>query len=64
MRTTLDLPERLVKEAMKASQQRSKTATIISALQELIRRNRLQQLKAFRGKVDLGIDLAVLRKRP
>ena len=63
MRTTLDLPEILVKEAMKASQQRSKTATIITALQELIRRNRLQQLKAFRGKVDLDIDLAVLRKR-
>jgi hypothetical protein len=41
MRTTLDLPEILLKEAMKASQQRSKTATIITALQELIRRNRL-----------------------
>jgi hypothetical protein len=63
MRTTLDLPETLVKEAMKASQQRSKTATIIAALQDMIRKHRLQQLKAFRGKVDLGLDLDRLRNR-
>ncbi len=64
MRTTLDLPEKLVKEAMKASQQRSKTATIIVALQDLVRKNRLQQLKAFRGKVDIDLDLDHVRKRP
>lgn len=64
MRTTLDLPEALVKEAMKASQQRSKTATIITALQEMIRKNRLQDLKAFRGKVNLDVDLDATRKRP
>ncbi len=63
MRTTLDLPEDLLKEAMKVSHQRSKTATIITALQDLVRKNRLQQLKAFKGKVDLDIDMDSLRKR-
>ena len=63
MRTTLDLPESLMKEAMKASHQRTKTAVIISALQDLIRKNRLQQLKSFKGKVDLELDLDQLRKR-
>jgi hypothetical protein len=63
MRTTLDLPEALIKEAMKASQQRSKTATIITALSDLIRKARLQQLKAFRGTVDLDVDLNEVRKR-
>ena len=63
MRTTLDLPESLLKEAMKASHQHTKTAVIISALQDLIRKNRLQQLKAFKGKVDLELDLDQLRKR-
>lgn len=63
MRTTLDLPEDLLKEAMKVSHQRSKTATIITALQDLVRKNRLQQLKAFKGQVDIDIDLDALRKR-
>ena len=63
MRTTLDLPDRLVQEAMKASHQRTKTAVIISALQELVRKSRLQGLRDFKGRVDLDIDLDALRKR-
>ena len=63
MRTTLDLPESLVKQAMKASHQRTKTAVIITALQDLVRKSRLQQLKSYQGKVDLELDLDVLRKR-
>ncbi len=63
MRTTLDLPEALVREAMKASHQPSKTATIINALEDVVRKSRLQRLKEFRGKVDLPVDLDGLRKR-
>jgi hypothetical protein len=63
MRTTLDLPESLVKQAMKASHQRTKTAVIITALQDLVRKSRLQQLKSYRGKVEFDLDLDVLRKR-
>lgn len=63
MRTTLDLPDALIKDAMKASHQRTKTAVIITALQDLVRKNKLQQLKVFRGRVDLDIDFDILRKR-
>lgn len=63
MRTTLDLPDRLVQDAMKASHQRTKTAVIISALQELVRKSRLQGLRDFKGRVDLDLDLNALRKR-
>ncbi len=63
MRTTLDLPESLLNEAMKASHQKTKTAVIVSALNDLIRKNKLQQLRAFRGKVDINLDLNQLRKR-
>ena len=63
MRTTLDLPDALIKQAMKASHQRTKTSVIISALQDLVRRNKLQQLKMFKGKIDLDVDLDALRKR-
>jgi hypothetical protein len=63
MRTTLDLPESLLNEAMKSSRQKTKTAVIITALNELVRKNKLQQLKLFRGKINLDLELDQLRKR-
>ena len=38
MRTTLDLPEDLINEAMKVSQINTKTKVIITALEELVRK--------------------------
>ena len=63
MRTTLDLPGPLINEALKVSHQKTKTAVIITALEDFLRKNRLQGLKRVRGKVDLDIDLDVLRGR-
>ncbi len=63
MRTTLDLPEDLLKEAMKATHIETKTKVIITALEELIRKNRISGLKDFKGKVDLDIDMDLLRGR-
>ena len=63
MRTTLNLPDELVRHAMKASHQKTKTAVIIAALQDFVRKNRLQELRRFKGRVDLDVNLAVLRKR-
>ena len=64
MRTTLDLPEDLVTEAMKATHIRTKTKVIITALEELIRKSKIAELKQFKGAVeDLDIDLDMLRGR-
>jgi len=63
MRTTIDLPESLVKEAMKRSHQRTKTGMIVSAIEDYIRKDRIRGLKKFRGRMDLNIDLDTLRKR-
>jgi Arc/MetJ family transcription regulator len=63
MRTTLDLPEELLNEAMKATQINTKTQVIITALEELIRKSKISQLKDFKGKIDLAIDLNVIRRR-
>lgn len=63
MRTTLDLPEALLRDAMKASHQKTKTAAIITALQDLVRKSRLQELRRFRGRVDVDLDVNTLRKR-
>jgi hypothetical protein len=63
MRTTLDLPNALVEEAMKLSHQRTKTAVLVTALEDFVRKNRIQGLKKFRGKINLNIDLDKLRQR-
>ena len=63
MRTTLDLPVNLLNKAIKLSNQRTKTAVIIEALEEFIRKQRIQGLKKFKGKVKLDVDLNVLRNR-
>lgn len=64
MRTTLDLPEALLHEAMEAAHITTKTQVIICALKELIRKNRIAELKEFKGKINLEIDLDTLRNRP
>ena len=63
MRTTLDLPEDLINEAMKATHIHTKTKVIITALQELVRKSKISELKKFKGKVDLDIDMNAMRGR-
>lgn len=63
MRTTLDLPEQLLKEAMKVTHTATKTAVIVKALEELIRKSRISVLKNYRGKINLDIDLNEIRDR-
>ena len=45
MRTTLDLPENLLVEAMKVTQTKTKTGVIVLALKELLRKSEISTLK-------------------
>ena len=63
MRTTLDLPEELLEKAMKVSKANTKTKTIILALEELVRKSTIADLKNYKGTIDLEIDLDKLRDR-
>ena len=63
MRTTLDLPAALIDEAMELSHQKTKTAVIIAALEDFVRKSRIQGLREFRGKLRLDMDLDQLRDR-
>lgn len=63
MRTTLDLPEDLLDKAMKATNTKTKTRVIITALEELIRKSSISALKDYKGKLDLEIDMDLLRGR-
>ena len=64
MRTTLDLPEDLLNEAMQATRFKSKTDTVIFALRELVRRRNIEELKSLAGKIDVEVDLDKSRRRP
>jgi Arc/MetJ family transcription regulator len=63
MRTTLDLPDGLVEEARTAAGFKSKTDTVVYALREVIRRKRLDELKAMFGRTDIDLDLDRIRGR-
>lgn len=63
MRTTLDIPEELINEALRITQSRTKTELIKLALENIIQKNKIKGLKKYRGKIDLDIDLNTLRKR-
>ena len=64
MRTTLDLPENLVDEARRHLGFKSKTDTVIVALQDLVRRRRIEELKSLLGSVNLELDIDRSRRRP
>jgi Arc/MetJ family transcription regulator len=63
MRTTLDLPDDLLEEARAALGFKSKTDTIVLALRDLVRRQRLDELKAMMGNVRLAVDIPASRRR-
>ncbi|MBI2895691.1 MAG: type II toxin-antitoxin system VapB family antitoxin [Deltaproteobacteria bacterium] len=64
MRTTLDIPEDLLEEARSVLGYKSKTDVIVFSLRELVRRERIKELKALAGKVRLDIDVDRSRRRP
>ena len=63
MRTTINIPEDLVAEAMKLTHLKTKTEVVKEGLVTLIRKEKLKNLKNFKGSINLKMDLDVLRKR-
>ncbi len=63
MRTTLDLPNDLLLKAMEITHAKTKTEVIKMALENIIKEEKISKLVQFHGKVDLDIDLDVMRKR-
>jgi Arc/MetJ family transcription regulator len=63
MRTTLDLPDELVNEAMTVTRSKTKTDLIKTALQNIIQQEKSKSIQQYFGKVDLDIDLDTMRKR-
>ena len=48
---------------MRVTQAETKTAVIVLALEELVRKAKIAELKQFKGKIELDIDLDNIRAR-
>lgn len=63
MRTTLDLPVDLVEDARDAIGFKSKTDTVVFALKEVVRRSRIEDLKALITRIDYTFDPTEVRRK-
>ena len=63
MRTTLDIPEELIDEAMQITNAKTKTAVIKIALENIVRQEQYSKLLNYHGKIDIEVDLNSLRNR-
>ena len=63
MRTTLELPDTLVNEALSLTKIKTKTELIKFALENVIQREKIKELANYFGKIALDVDLDKLRKR-
>jgi len=65
MKATLNIPDTIIDEAQKLSNQKSRTAVIIKALEEYTRLLKREKLLSFRGKNLLAdnFDFSKLREK-
>lgn len=63
MRTTLDIPKKLIDEAMEITGAKTKSQLIRDALKEQINHQKRKRLITHKGTIDLDIDLDTLRDR-
>ena len=63
MRTTLNIDDKALEQAMKAASGKTKTQVINEALLEFARRRKVRGLLEFRGKAEWTGDIDKLRRR-
>jgi len=56
MKTTLNIPEDLVKRTMQLSKSKTKTAAIITAMEEYVRRKKLEDIIGMKGTLRFSDD--------
>ncbi len=56
MRATLNIPDKLFSEAQKITGEKSKTKTVVIAIQEFIKQRKIKELIALRGKIQIDYD--------
>ena len=56
MRATLCIPDELIDEVQRLSGKKSKTQAIVTVMEEYVRRRKMEDLLALRGKVEIAYD--------
>jgi hypothetical protein len=56
MKTTLDIPDDLVNKTMQLSGSKTKTAAIVTAMKEYIRRKKLERIVELEGTLQFSDD--------
>jgi len=56
MRATLNIPDELIEEVQRLSGQKSKTGAIVTVMEEYVRRRKMEELLALRGKISIDYD--------
>ena len=62
MKTTVEIDDNLIREAMKALRVKTKREAIETGLREIVRRKNLAALRKELGTFDLDLDLAELER--
>ena len=63
MKTLIDLPDDLLNKVMKITKSKTKVEAIKKALTEVVDQDKRMKLMSYRGKIDLDLDLDILRDR-
>ncbi|RZV37876.1 MAG: DUF2191 domain-containing protein [Candidatus Acidulodesulfobacterium acidiphilum] len=56
MRTTLNIPDDLIREVQKISGEKSKTKAIVKTMNEYIKQKKIAELIALKGKINIDYD--------
>ncbi len=54
MKTTLNIPDNLIKEAMITAKMKTKTDAVIAGLKELIRKKKIERVLSLAGKLEFS----------
>ncbi|HOC92158.1 MAG TPA: type II toxin-antitoxin system VapB family antitoxin [bacterium] len=64
MRTTIEIPEDLIKEVMKISRTKTKTAAVRVALEQFVMNKRMNRLLDYRGRIPLDSGPSAISRKP
>jgi len=56
MRATLNIPDELIDEVQRLSGQKTKTQAIVTVMEDYVRRKKMEDLLALRGKISIDYD--------
>lgn len=56
MRATLNIPDELICEVQRLSGEKTKTQAIVTVMEDYVRRKKMEDLLALRGKISIDYD--------